>query len=260
MRNLSRSLGATCTNGYINESRILPDLTMTTSRNAFLNGVRTAVVLLPGVAPFGLITGIATVQSGLSPFAAVAMSTLIFAGASQLAAVSLLAAGAGPFVILLTIAVINLRFAMYSASLAPHFSRLPLLRKLLAGYLLVDQNYALSVVRFGTMEPEAKLPFYMGIGVCLWLVWQAATAAGAFLGANVPPSWSLDFTMPLVFLSMLVVSVRDKAMAVAAIAGGAVATLAGGMPFKLAIVTGATAGIAAGVAAGMLLGRRPGDA
>lgn len=218
----------------------------------FLDGVRVSLPLLPGVAPFGLIAGIAAVESGLSPYAGVAMSMLIFAGASQLAAISLMAAEAAPVVVLVTIAVINLRFAMYSASLAPHFAHLGAGHKLAAGYFLVDQNYAMSIVRYGAMEPGDKLPFYLGIGCTLWAVWQSATAAGAFLGGRVPETWSLDFTMPLVFLSMLVSSVRDRPMLVAAVTGGVVATVAKGMPFKLAIVTGAVSGIAAGVITGRL--------
>lgn len=226
-----------------------------TSRTPFVDGVRTSLPLLPAVAPFGLIAGIAAVESGLSPYVAVAMSTLIFAGASQLAAIQLLSAGAAPVVILLTIAVINLRFAMYSASLAPHFSHLGGVRKLLAGYFLVDQAYAMSIIRYASMPREAKLPFYLGIGVTVWLVWELATVLGAFLGTQVPRSWSLHFAVPLTFLSMLIVSIRDRAMVVAACVGGVVATLGQGMPYKLGIITGALCGIVAGVAAGALWAR-----
>jgi 4-azaleucine resistance transporter AzlC len=230
----------------------------TETRRHFMSGLRTSLPLLPAVAPFGFIAGIAAVESGLSPFVAVAMSTLIFAGASQLAAIQLLSAGAAPAVILLTIVVINLRFAMYSASLAPHFSHLGGARKLLAGYFLVDQAYAMSIVRYASMPREAKLPFYLGIGVTLWVVWELATVLGAFLGTQVPDSWSLHFAVPLTFLSMLIVTVRDRPMLVAACVGGVVATLAQGMPYKLGIITGALCGILAGVAAGRMFAKGSG--
>ncbi|KAA3627182.1 MAG: branched-chain amino acid ABC transporter permease [Proteobacteria bacterium] len=230
---------------------------MTSAREHFLQGVRTALPILPGVAPFGMIAGIAAVESGLSPYIAMAMSMLIFAGASQLAAIQLLTAGAAPVVIILTVVVINLRFAMYSASLAPHFAHLGRLKKLLAGYFLVDQPYAMSIVRYGSMPREAKLPFYLGIGVTVWIVWELSTLTGAVVGTQVPESWSLGFAMPLTFMSMLIVSVRDRAMVVAAIVGGVVATLAQGMPYKLGIVTGAVSGIVAGISVGSVLRARP---
>ncbi len=223
-----------------------------------LDGARTTLPLLPGVAPFGVIAGIAAVDSGLPAWIAVTMSGLIFAGASQLAAISLMSAGAAPLVVLATIMVINLRFAMYSASLAPHFAHLGPLQKLLAGYLLVDQSYALSIVRYGALPAEAKLPFYLGIGAAIWPAWVGATLVGALVGAGVPDAWSLEFTMPLVFLSMLVASVRDRPMLAAAVVGGVVTTLAYDMPLKLGIITGALSGIAAGVLAGALYRRRPG--
>ena len=231
---------------------------MSSFRKHFLDGARTTLPLLPGVAPFGLVAGIAAVDSGLSPLVAVSMSMLIFAGASQLAAIQLMTAGAAPLVVLLTIMVINLRFAMYSASIAPHFGHLGRLQKLLAGYLLVDQSYGMSIVRYGSMPEEAKLPFYLGIGMAIWPVWQGATLIGALLGTSVPEVWSLEFTMPLVFLAMLIAAVRDVPLLVAALTGGIVATLGHGMPFKLGIITGAVSGIAAGVVAGALYRRRPG--
>lgn len=230
---------------------------MKSTRDHFLDGVRAALPIIPGVAPFGLVAGIAAVESGLSPAIALTMSMLIFAGASQLAAVQLLTAGAAPVVIVLTIMVINLRFAMYSASLAPHFSHLGAFRKLLAGYFLVDQSYAMSIVRYGSMPADAKLPFYLGIGSTIWLAWEAATLTGAIVGTQIPESWSLGFAMPLTFLSMLIVSVRDRAMIVAAVTGGLVATFAQDMPFKLGIITGAVSGIAAGVAAGAFVKPKP---
>ncbi len=220
-----------------------------TSRVAFAAGMRQALPILPGVAPFGVIAGVAAVDSGLSPWTAMALSGFIFAGASQLAAIQLLAAGAAVPVILLTIAVINLRFAMYSASLAPHLRHLGRRDKLLAGYLLVDQAYALSILRFGGMQQGDKFRFYLGIATPLWLTWQSSTAIGAFLGANVPDAWSLEFTVPLTFLSMLIVSVTDGAMLVAAAVAGLVAVAGHALPYNLGLLAGATCGIAAGTVA-----------
>jgi 4-azaleucine resistance transporter AzlC len=232
---------------------------MSGSRSYFIEGARTALPILPGIAPFGLVAGIAAVESGLSPFIAVFMSLTIFAGASQFAAIQLIAAGAAPVVILLTVLVINLRFAMYSASLAPHLAHLGLARRLLAGFLVVDQVFAMAIVRYRSMPVEGKFPYYFGLGAPIWLVWQLTTAAGAFLGAKVPDSWSLEFTIPLMFLALLIISIRNAPMVVAAVVGGLVATLAQGMPFKLGIITGALSGIVAGFVSSRFLRARGSD-
>ena len=214
-------------------------------------GFAAVAPMLPGVAPFGMVAGLTAAGAGLSMAQAMAMSIFIFAGASQLATLQLIAEGAIPAVILLTALTINLRFAMYSASLAPHFQYLGARWRVPMAYLLVDQNYALSINRFhrSSHQPgDFDHWFFIGAGVALWLTWQASTALGAWLGTGVPRAWSLDFAIPLVFMVLLVPSLRDGPHIVAAAVGGAVATVAAGMPFNLGIVIGALAGIVAGLA------------
>ncbi|MBS1269165.1 MAG: Inner membrane protein YgaZ [Gammaproteobacteria bacterium] len=121
---------------------------MRTRRATFISGLLSVAPLVPGVAPFGLICGLAAMTTGLSAVQAMTMSVTIFAGASQLATLQLLAEGAIPAITVLTALIINLRFAMYSASLAPHLYYLGPRWRLSLAYFLVDQNYALSINRF----------------------------------------------------------------------------------------------------------------
>ena len=219
-------------------------------RDAFLEGARVMLPILPGVVPFGVTAGIAGIDAGLSPAASLSSSIIIFAGASQLAAMQLIASGALPWVIILTAWVINLRFAMYSASLAPHFSKLPKRWQWPLAYLMTDQAYAVSMIRFGT-HPERGNEhwFYMGGAVPMWAVWVASTAVGVALGAQVPASWQLGFAVPLIFMALLVPAIQDKPTALAAVVGGVVAVAAQGLPMNLGLMLGAVAGIAAGLTA-----------
>lgn len=229
-----------------------------TRRNAFSAGFMAVAPIIPGVVPFGMICGVTAVKAGLSPAAAMGMSVLIFAGASQLAAIQLLAAGALPLVIVFTALVINLRFSMYSASLAPHFQHLPKRWRWPLAYLLTDQAYAMSINRYLSGAPSAhehKHWFYLGVAVTMWFTWQPATAAGILLGAAVPASWSLDFAIPLTFMALLVPGLRDRPTLIAAGVGGGVAVLAAALPFNLGLVLAAVSGIAAGVVAETLLRR-----
>lgn len=224
---------------------------MSTRREVFAAGAAEIAPMVAVVVPFGMIAGLSAVGTGLSAAQAMALSATVFAGASQLAAVQLIGEGAVPAIILLTALTINLRLMMYSASLAPHFQHLATRWRLGLAYLLVDQNYALSINRYqragGGFEPHGQW-YFLGAATVLWLTWQTSTAIGVFLGAGIPDGWSLDFAVPLVFLVLLMPALHDRAHVVAAVVGGAVAVLGTGLPLKLGIVVGALSGIAAGYA------------
>lgn len=215
-------------------------------------GVRAVAPMLVGVIPFGLVAGATATEDGFGVGAAVGMSTIVFAGASQLAAFQVLADGGSALVAAVAAWTINLRMLLYSASLAPHLAHETRTRRLLVAYLMTDQAYAVSITRWeleGTPE-ERRFPYYLGAGLLLWVVWQAATVAGALGGGAIPEDVPLDFAVPLVFLVLLVPVITTRPAAVAATAGGAAAVLAGELGAGgLSILAGALVGIAAGALA-----------
>lgn len=223
--------------GWCDEERVL-----------FLEGVRAALPLLLGVIPFALICGIASMEAGLPVWQAVGISLVVFAGASQLAVIHLFVIGAPAVVMVLTALVINLRFVMYSASIAPHFRDLPARWRRLISYLLTDQAFALSLTKFS--EPKGcryPLAFTLGTGVTIFFVWQSFNALGILLGASVPESWGLDFGIPLTFMALLVPAVQDRPTLVAALVSGITAVVASGLPYGLNIIFAALLGIGAGL-------------
>jgi predicted branched-subunit amino acid permease len=205
--------------------------------------------VLLGIAPFGIITGVAMVASGISPAAAMAMSIIVFAGASMVASAQLLAQDAPVVLIILATLFINLRFMMYSASLRLHFARLPLRWRLLVGYLQADNVYGLTLVRFAEHPDDpSKLEYFLGAAVMIWLAWQGAVLAGVVIGAGVPPSWRLEFAAPLAFIGMTVPFLRDRAMIAAALAAGLTVVATHALPLRLNVLVAAVAGISAGLA------------
>jgi predicted branched-subunit amino acid permease len=100
------------------------------------------VPVLLALIPFGVAFGATAIDNRLSTMEALGMSVFVFAGAARLAAIPLLSAGASVAIVVLTVLVINLRLTLHSASLAPHFKRLPVGWKGLLSYLLTDQAYA----------------------------------------------------------------------------------------------------------------------
>ena len=215
---------------------------------AFLQGLRALLPLTPGVIPFGLVTGVMAVELGLSPATAMGMTLLFYSGSAQMVALQLLSNGVLPVAIVATALIINLRFIMYSASLAPHFHRLPRRWTWPLCYLLSDQAYALCTLKFDSGElGRYAHHYYAGTAVGMWLAWQLSVLAGVYLGASIPESWSLSFAIPLSFLALLVPGIRDRATLGAAVVGGVIAVLAVDMPYNLGLVSAAVGGIVAGL-------------
>lgn len=216
---------------------------------AVRRGVRDVAPLLLGIAPFGLVAGVAAMNAGLTLEQAVGMSVIVFAGAAQLAALELIGQDAPLSVIVVTAVVINLRMMMYSASIAPYFRSLSTRIRTGAAYLLTDQAYALSVSRYRSDERIDRLGYYLGAAVAPWIVWQLTTVIGALIQTGVPASLGLEFAVPLVFLALLVPAMEDGPTTVAGVFGGVLAVLGSGLPLNLGLLVGAAVGIAAGVAA-----------
>lgn len=215
---------------------------------SFASGAFAVAPVLLGVAPFGLVTGLAATEIGLGMTEALGLSVVLYAGASQLAVVDLLGAGAPVWVIVLTAVVINLRYAMYSASLAPLLSDQPIGRRAAGAYLLTDQAYALTVAR-SVGAPDAgdgHWWFYLGVASTMWLTWQGTTVIGVAAGNTLPPSVPLGFAVPLVFLSLLIPSVSDRPTLAAGLTGALVATVGVGLPANGGMLLGALTGVGVG--------------
>lgn len=219
-------------------------------------GFKDALPMILGAAPFGMIVGVSAVGIGLSAADAMLMSALVVAGAAQLAATALIGSGASAWTILVTVAVINLRHVMYSASLAPWLKRYGLGGRLLMSFVMVDQNYAMSMLRFEREGPDyARREYMVGVGLTMWTNWVITTAIGALLGARLPATWQLDFTIPLVFLALLVPQIRSRPALLAALTGAGLALALTALPYNLGLIVGALGGIVAGTLSELALGR-----
>lgn len=217
------------------------------SSSELRTGAGAAVPMLAAVIPFGLVAGASPAAAGFGVAAAVAMSTFVFAGASQLAMVDVLAGGGSALVAVLAALTINMRMLLYSASLASALSHEPLRRRLVAAYLTVDQNYALSVAHWSNGDRRADARFLIGGGLVLGTAWILSTLVGALLGTTLPEDLPLDFAVPLVFLVLLVPLLVTRPAVAAAVTGGglSVAGASAGLG-PLSVMVGAVAGIAVG--------------
>lgn len=223
-------------------------------KTEFLRGARDELPILLGVVPFGLIFGALAINAGLSATAAQSMSVVMLAGSAQFIAVQMIGAGASALVILAVVGVVNLRHALYSASLAPHLRDLSYPWKLLLAYLLTDEAYAVAITHYSRPGDYPYRHWYhLGAGLTLWITWQASTALGILAGSRLPPDWPLSFALPLTFIALVVPALKDRANVTAAGIAGLVGLLTIHFPYKTGLLLAALCGIVAGL---LVEGRR----
>lgn len=219
-------------------------------RSEFLSGVKAELPILVGVIPFGMIYGVLALNAGIPPGASQAISTIIFAGSAQILTTQLVHTAAPSVVILFTIAIVNLRHALYSASLAPYVKNLQPAWKWILAYLLTDEAYAVGILHYqdGPAAGQNKHWYFFGAGLALWTSWQLSTAVGILLGAVVPESWTLDFTLALTFIALVVPNIKDRAGLTAAVSAGIIAVICYHWPYKLGLFIAVLVGIVLGLA------------
>jgi predicted branched-subunit amino acid permease len=204
--------------------------------------------ILLGIAPFGLIFGVTAAAADVNHLAAWASSFIVFAGASQLAIVGVMGTGGAAVAALLTAIVINSRHLMYSADLGRYTGDVPIGIRARMAYVLTDQAYLVTATRFtDPASSESIVGYYFGAALSLYITWQITTTSGFLLGNFIPETWKLKFAIPMVFLALLVFSVKSKPGLLAAVVGGSVAVATVGLDYQLGLMCGAVSGIIAGL-------------
>ena len=225
----------------------------------FRVGVREMGTVVPGIGAWGVMTGVAMVQSGLSLVEVVLMAVLVFAGSSQLAALPLIAAGAPMWVILATSFCVNLRFVVFSAHLRPYVMHQRLGRRLLSAYPMADLNYVMFTRRFPRPATDpagiaAQDAYWAGHCATAWITWTLTGLAGVVMANAIPLAWGLGFAGVLALLGIGSSLVTSRLRAASAAVAGLVAVATFSLPLKLNIL----AAIGAAVALCLLLERAAG--
>lgn len=127
-----------------------------TASKEFISGIQAELPILVGVIPFGMIYGALAISAGIPALQAQLMSCIVFAGSAQFVTAQLVHLAAPGLVIFLTVGVVNLRHALYSASLAPFVKHLSVRWKMLLAYLLTDEAYAVAVTHYLDSLPPSE--------------------------------------------------------------------------------------------------------
>ena len=218
-------------------------------RSAFVAGARDVLPVVAPNVPLGMLFGATAVQVGFDPVAAVALSLFSFAALAQLTAVELLQSGTTLAVVLATILLINARYVIYSAALAPRMEHLPRRWRAVVAYPLFDLNFALASAHFDESPGDHRGWYYLGVSLPVVVTFVASTAAGALAGGVLGRGLQLDFAISLVFVVVLTAQVDDRRALAAALVAAAVATVGVGLPFNLGLLVATLVGTAVGAVA-----------
>ncbi|MEM7520892.1 MAG: AzlC family ABC transporter permease [Pseudomonadota bacterium] len=223
----------------------------TTAKSAYVKGVRDGLPFILMIIPFATLFGVLAAEAGLNVLEALAFSLVVIAGAAQFTALQLMQEQAPTLVVLASALAVNLRMAMYSASLTPFIGAAPLWQRACAAYLTVDQSYVVAVAQF-EKEPQMTVPqrmgYFFGAVTPVVPLWYVFTVVGALIGARIPESWALDFAIPITFLAIIGPMFRTLAHVGAALVAIVVSLLCAGVPYSLGIIIAGIAGMIAGAA------------
>lgn len=208
---------------------------------AYRQGFFDMLSVAPGIAAWGLMTGVAMVKSGMGTLDALAMSLVVFAGSSQLAAIPLLAAGAPMWVILVTAFCVNLRFVVFSAHMRSYVMHLPRWQRMVVGYFTADLTYALFTRRYPAPAEHAaerlvQTAYLAGNAGINWMSWVACSVLGVALANSIPPAWGLGFAGVLALTGVLCSLATSRLRVLSAALAASVAVAAYALPLKLNIL------------------------
>ena len=211
----------------------------------FWKGVLAQLPVQLGVIPFGLVFGVLGIASGLTATQTILMSSIIFGGASQVVFAQLWSSGTSPIITGGSVAIINMRHIIYSANVSFYISSLPLKWRIVLGYLLTDEAFAVSFQEF---ENKNKFAHYhlLGGGLTLWVFWQISTVIGVFLGANIPPYLNLEFAIPLTFIAVILPTLKSLAQISTAVTASIIAIFSQYLPYGLWIIVASISGMFVG--------------
>lgn len=234
-------------------------MTTTTPKTAFWQGYRNGLPFLLVICPFGLLFGVVGTEAGLNIYQVMGFSILVIAGAAQFTAIQLMVENVPTLIVLASALAVNMRMAMYSASLTPHLGALPIWKRALVSYFMVDQSFA-AANQYNETHPDlpasTKLAFFFGVVSAVAPFWYGFTYVGAAVGTAIPPEYALDFAVPITFLAIIAPALRTFPHVAAALVSTLVALGLNFLPYNLWLLVAAFAAMMTGAQVELWMERR----
>jgi len=228
-------------------------------KSAYWQGFRDGMPFLLLVIPFALLFGVVATEAGLNVFETLAFSVVVIAGAAQFTALQLMTDQVPTLIVLISALAVNLRMAMYSASLTPHIGAAPLWQRAVIAYLTIDQTYTCAISAYEAHPKWSlaqRVAYFFGSASLVVPLYFVMTAVGAKLGAAIPAEYALDFAVPITFLAMIAPMLRTAAHVAAAIVSILLALGFAFLPFNLGLLVAGLGGMITGAQVELILTRR----
>jgi 4-azaleucine resistance transporter AzlC len=186
----------------------------------YRDGARAVAALSVAVFGFGVSFGLLARSAGMGWLAPLVMSATTFAGSAQFAAASVLQGGGTVAASIVAAVLLNARYGPIGVSVAPSLGG-GALSRFFRSQLVVDESWAVATKPEGGFDPR----ILVGAGVTIYVAWLLGTAVGVSFGDALgdPATLGLDAAFPALFLALLVLQLRSRTAAMAAVLGAAIA-------------------------------------
>jgi len=173
-------------------------------KSDLIRGATANLPMAASVAAYGSVLGVLASQKGLSWLDLLYMNSAIFAGSAQFVMVDMWSGRLPIIEMALAVLVINLRYLLIGASLAPLFAGRGLLCKIFMMHLVADENWAVTMAE--KRRGQATIWFLFGGGIMIFLSWSSGTLTGLLGGGFIahPENYALDFAFTAVFTSLAI--------------------------------------------------------
>ena len=198
--------------------------------NTYCTGVRRGLPVGVGYFSVSFGFGAMAAAQGVKALDAALISATNLTSAGQFAGLTLIVAGAGLWELILTMLVINSRYALMSLSLSQRMGqRIGILPRLFIAFFNTDEIFALAMAEKG----QLTVPFLLGLGLTPILGWTGGTLCGALAGSVLPVAirTALGVMLYGMFIAIVVPPAKaEKPVLVAALLALALSCLFTWMP------------------------------
>lgn len=167
-----------------------------------------------GIITWSIVSNIAILKTGVGVFNTFVMTMTTYASSAQLASIPLMLGNYPIEIIFFTTLIVNSRFIVFSASIAPHFRSQSLLKRSILSYLNADISFAVFIKKYplakeGISDPKVY-HYYLGTTFINWIVWQIGMIIALIFGSQIPDSWGLAFAGTLVLICLVVPLIKTQ--------------------------------------------------
>jgi predicted branched-subunit amino acid permease len=213
-------------------------------RQIFFQGIKDVLPLNIPVALFGMFYSVLCIELGFSAYFTMGTSLIIFAGGSQLIFITLLTAGAVPWVIFGSVIMNNTRNFLYGAVFSKYIEKKSRIWKIVLSFFLTDQCFAVSN-NYLKKNYKSKFAHYhmLGSGMTVWAIWQLSNLVGIWLGDIVSDQLSLNFFVAITFLALIAKDLGKLDHFLVILLSAICSLIFYNLPLKAYVIVAAIAGI-----------------